>query len=61
MGAHPRLEQVANDIIKHFENRNLTQPGKAMIVGMSRDICARLYEELIKVKPEWDSNEPHNG
>ena len=42
VGAKPRLEEVAKDLIEHFEMRSQTQPGKAMIVGMSRDICARL-------------------
>ena len=55
VGAKPRLQEVAKDLIEHFETRSKTQPGKAMIIGMSRDICARLYEELILLKPEWDS------
>ena len=42
VGAQPRLEEVAKDLIDHFETRSKTQPGKALFVGMSRDICARL-------------------
>ncbi|MDA8781002.1 DUF3387 domain-containing protein, partial [Gammaproteobacteria bacterium] len=34
---------------------------KAMIVGMSRDICARLYDELIALKPEWDHSDHMKG
>jgi type I restriction enzyme, R subunit len=61
VGAKPRLQEIAKDLIEHFETRSKTQPGKAMIIGMSRDICARLYEELILLKPEWDSNDLMNG
>ena len=61
VGAQPRLEEVAKDLIDHFETRSKTQPGKALIVGMSRDICARLYEELIAVKPEWHDTDHRKG
>ena len=61
VGAKPRLQEVAKDLIEHFETRSKTQPGKAMIIGMSRDICARLYEELIFLKPEWDSKDHMKG
>ena len=27
--------------------------GKAMIVTMSRRIAAELYEEIIKIRPDW--------
>ena len=61
VGAQPRLKQVAEDFVKHFVSRQKTQPGKALIVGMSRDICARLYSEIIALKPEWESNENNSG
>ena len=61
VGAKPRLEEVAKDVIEHFEIRSKTQPGKAMIIGMSRDICARLYEELIALKPEWHDTDHRKG
>src|SRR6056300_616025 len=61
VGAQPRLEEVAKDLIEHFENRSKTQPGKALVVGMSRDICARLYEELIKVRPDWHDTDNNKG
>ena len=61
VGAQPRLEEVARDLIEHYENRSKTQPGKALVVGMSRDICARLYEELIKVRPDWHDADNNKG
>ena len=53
VGAKPRLEQVAADLVKHFGTRTANLPGKAMIVCMSRQICVDLFKELIKLKPEW--------
>ena len=53
VGAKERLEEVAADIVKHFETRTATLEGKAMIVCMSRDICASLFEKIIALKPEW--------
>lgn len=53
VGATPRLAQVAEDIVNHYEARNTTMDGKAIIVGMSRDICAHLYNEIVALRPEW--------
>jgi type I restriction enzyme R subunit len=32
--------------------------GKAMIVGMTRNICVRLYNEIIALKPQWHNVKP---
>ena len=61
VGATPRLSQVAADLIEHFETRNATMDGKAMIVAMSRDICAHLYNEIVALRPEWHSDDPEKG
>jgi type I restriction enzyme R subunit len=61
VGAAPRIASVAADIVEHFEERNASMPGKAMIVGMSRDICVHLYNEIKKLKPEWHSDDPEKG
>lgn len=42
VGAGPRIEEVAADLVVHFEARNRTIEGKAMIVAMSREVCVRL-------------------
>ena len=52
VGAQPRLEQVAADLVQHFETRTATLEGKAMIVCMSRDICAELYNAIIALRPD---------
>src|SRR5690606_1959064 len=31
-------------------------PGKGMVVCATRDICARLYDEIVKRRPEWHSD-----
>ena len=61
VGAAPRIASVAADIVAHFEERNAAMPGKAMVVGMSRDICVHLYNEIVKLKPEWHSDDPEKG
>jgi len=61
VGTEARLNEVAEDLIKHYETRSLTQPGKAMIVTMSRDICVRLYNQIIAIKPEWHSDDHMKG
>ncbi|MBA4695884.1 MAG: type I restriction endonuclease subunit R [Legionella sp.] len=61
VGAEPRIKQVAADLISHFEERNKAQYGKAMIVGMSRDICVHLYNEIIALRPEWHRADPAKG
>lgn len=53
VGAQPRLEEVAQDFVAHFETRTATIEGKAMFVAMSRDICVALFDEIIKLRPEW--------
>jgi type I restriction enzyme, R subunit len=64
VGAQPRLEEIAKDIITHFEDRCSSPElanGKAMVVAMSRSIAVDLYEEIIKVKPEWHDSDFRKG
>lgn len=62
IGSAKRIKQVAQDIIAHFEQRQIgSVNGKAMIVTMSRRIAAELYEEIIKIKPEWHDPDQKKG
>lgn len=61
VGAEPRLASVAADLVTHFEERNKAQDGKAMVVAMSRDICVHLYNEIIKLRPDWHDTDPEKG
>ena len=61
VGAEPRIVAVAADLVSHFEERNKAQCGKAMIVAMSREICVHLYNEIIKLRPDWHDDDPEKG
>lgn len=61
VGSGPRLKQVAADLVEHFETRSALIEGKAMIVAMSRDICAQLYNEIVALRPEWHDTDPEKG
>ncbi|AEG00380.1 type I restriction endonuclease subunit R [Methylomonas methanica] len=61
VGAEPRIASVAADLVAHFEERNKAQDGKAMVVAMSREICVHLYNEIIKLRPDWHSDDPEQG
>ena len=61
VGAEPRVARVAADLVAHFEERNNAAEGKAMVVGMSREICVHLYNEIIKLRPDWHSDDHMQG
>ncbi|NNN47169.1 type I restriction endonuclease subunit R [Vibrio sp. 2-2(8)] len=61
VGAEPRIQQVAKDLVEHFTTRCETFPGKAMIVAMSREICVDLYDAIVAIKPEWHNDDPAKG
>ena len=61
VGAEKRLALVADDLVKHFEARVSALDGKAMIVCMSRRICVAMYQAIIKLRPEWHSDDDENG
>lgn len=61
VGAEPRIASVAGDLVAHFEERNKAQSGKAMVVAMSREICVHLYNEIVKLRPEWHDADPEKG
>ena len=61
VGAEKRLRLVAKDLVEHFESRIVGMDGKAMIVCMSRRICVALYGEIIKLRPEWHSDDDEGG
>jgi type I restriction enzyme, R subunit len=56
VGTEKRLRTVAKDLVKHFEERLEEMDGKVMVACMSRRICIDLYNEIVKLRPDW-----HNG
>jgi len=61
VGAEKRLALVAEDLVRHFEARIAALDGKAMVVCMSRRICVALYDEIIRLRPEWHSDDDEAG
>ncbi len=61
VGNEDRIKNLARDIVRHFEQRQLVFDGKAMIVAMSRRIAADLYREIVALKPEWHSDDKSKG
>ena len=61
VGAEKRLRRIAADLVNHFEDREAGVEGKAMAVCMSRRICVALYEEIVKLRPDWHSDDDATG
>jgi type I restriction enzyme R subunit len=61
VGAKERIERLAAFIVDHWEKRRAAMEGKAMVVTMSRDIAARLYEAIRDRRPEWHDGDDKRG
>ena len=61
IGSTDRVRQVAQDIVEHLEKRQEVFEGKGMIVAMSRRIAAALYDEIVRLRPEWHSDDLKKG
>jgi type I restriction enzyme R subunit len=61
VGSKHRIEQIAKDIVNHFETRLDYLEGKGMIVCMSRRICVDLYNEIVKLRPQWHNEDDKKG
>jgi type I restriction enzyme, R subunit len=61
VGTEKRVGLVAQDIVDHFEKRQEAIDGKAMIVAMSRRIAVDLYNAIIKLRPDWHSEDDKLG
>ena len=75
-GAPERVEALARDIVEQWEHRRETMAeflaptgpgeyhephGKGMIVCATREICARLYERIVALRPAWHSAQVDKG
>lgn len=61
VGAPERMERLAAFIVEHWEQRRAAMEGKAMVVTMSRDIAARLYEAIRALRPDWHNADDERG
>lgn len=66
-GSDDRLDALAEDFVRHWEDRRenmrefIGAPGKAMIVTATRSIAARLYSKIVALRPEWHSDADDKG
>jgi type I restriction enzyme R subunit len=61
IGSENRIKNIAQDIVSHFEERQAVFEGKGMIVSMSRRIAAELYQEIVKIRPDWHNDDLGKG
>ena len=61
VGSEKRIKLVAKDLVDHWDERLSAMDGKAMIVGMSRRICVELYKEIVRLRPDWHSDDDEEG
>ncbi|MDD5438169.1 MAG: type I restriction endonuclease subunit R [Patescibacteria group bacterium] len=61
VGSEKRVKLIAKDVVEHFENRLAAIDGKGMFVAMSRRIAVELYDEIIKLRPEWGNDNLKKG
>ncbi len=61
VGAEERINQIAQDMVNHFESRLEVMDGKAMFVCMSRRICVELYNAIVRIRPSWHGNDDDGG
>ncbi len=61
VGSDKRLALVTKDMVTHFEDRVAALDGKAMAVCMSRRICVKLYDEIVRLHPNWHSTDNAAG
>jgi type I restriction enzyme R subunit len=61
VGAPECIERLAAFTVEHWEKRRAAIEGKAMVVTMSRDIAARLYEAIRALRPDWHDADDARG
>jgi type I restriction enzyme R subunit len=64
VGSKERIKQISNNLVNHFEERQLASEspaGKAMIVSMSRRIAVEFYKEITALRPSWHHDDLNKG
>ncbi|MCP5203706.1 MAG: type I restriction endonuclease subunit R [Pseudomonadales bacterium] len=61
VGHQSRIDNVARDLVAHFEGRQEIFDGKALIVAMSRRICVALYDAIVALRPAWHDTDDTKG
>lgn len=60
-GAAPRVQKLAEHFVEHFETRQKAEDGKSMIVAMSRRNAVAIYDAIVKLRPDWHSDDLEKG
>jgi type I restriction enzyme R subunit len=61
LGCEKRVRTICRDLVDHFEQRQTCLPGKAMVVCISRRVCIDFYNEIIRLRPDWHSDDDLHG
>lgn len=62
VGADERLEELARDIVAHWDKRKEVMPdAKCMIVTMSRRIAVELHDKIAALRPDWATDDEATG
>ncbi|WP_270240906.1 type I restriction endonuclease subunit R [Kocuria marina] len=62
VGADDRLDELARDIVAHWEARKQVMPeAKCMVVAMSRRIAVALHDKFRALRPDWYSADDEQG
>jgi len=61
VGSPQRIQNIAQDIVSHFEARQQVFAGKGMVVSLSRRIAVDLYAEIIRLRPDWHADDLNKG
>jgi type I restriction enzyme, R subunit len=59
--ADGRLATLAADLVSHWEARREQIDGKGMIVAVSREAAVRLFDEIVKLRPDWGDSDIGKG
>ncbi|MGC1631394.1 MAG: HsdR family type I site-specific deoxyribonuclease, partial [Gelidibacter sp.] len=58
LGDSDRIKAIAKDFVIHYEGRideKASVAGKAMFVCASREIAYKLFQEVVTLRPEWNT------
>jgi type I restriction enzyme R subunit len=61
VGSEKRINELAADIVQHWEARREVMAGKGLIVAMSRRIAVALYDAIAVLRPDWVSEDDESG
>ncbi len=61
VGTEKRVSLIAEDLVRHFEERLDALDGKAMVVCMSRRICVEMFNAIVRLRPDWQHPDDDKG